>query len=81
MRFGKILLAAAAVSMAATPALAAPANPAASLSVSKSVRAGSSVDGKNEIAGGGIIIAVLAVAAVVAGIIIIADDNDSPDSP
>lgn len=81
MRFGKILLAAAAVSMAATPALAAPANPAASLSVSKSVRAGSSANGKSELAGGGVIIAVLAVAAVIAGIVVIADDDDSPDSP
>jgi SNF family Na+-dependent transporter len=77
MRFGKILLAAAAVSMAATPALA---NPASSLSVSNSVRTGSSAGKKSELAGGGIIIAVLAVAAVVAGIVIIADDNDKADS-
>jgi len=80
MRFGKILLAAAAVSMVATPALAAPANPAASLSVSKSVRAGSATNSKNKLAGGGVIIAVLAAAAVIAGIVVIADDNDKADS-
>jgi hypothetical protein len=81
MRFGKSLLAAAAISMAATPALAAPANVAASLSVAQSARVGSATSQKNELAGGGIVIAVLAVAAVIAGIVIIADDNDSPDSP
>ena len=80
MRFGKILLAAAAVSMVATPALAAPANPAASLSVSKSVRAGSATNGKSKMAQGGIIIAVLAAAAVIAGIVVIADDNGKSDS-
>ncbi|WP_447407077.1 hypothetical protein, partial [Clostridium perfringens] len=59
------------------PAAAAPANPAASLSVAKSVRTGSVSGKKNELAGGGIIVAVIAAAAVVAGIIIVADSSDS----
>ena len=75
MRLGKYLMAAAAATMAVAPAVAAPANPAASLSVAKSVRAGSVSGKKNELAGGGILIAVLAVAAVAAGIVVVADDN------
>ncbi len=81
MRLGKYLMAAAAATMAVAPAMAAPANPATSLSVAKSARAGTTTAKKNELAGGGIIIAIIAAAAVVAGIIIVADNNDSPDSP
>jgi SNF family Na+-dependent transporter len=76
MKFAKSFVAVAALSMVAAPAMAA-SNPAASLSVSKSVRASSASGKKNELAGGGIIVAVLAAAAVVAGIVIIADDNSS----
>lgn len=79
MRFGKYLVAAAAASMAIAPAFAAPVNPASSLSVAKSVRAGSA-SGKQKLEGSGIVIAVVAAAAVVAGIIIIADDNNDSDS-
>lgn len=75
MRLGKYLMAAAAATMAVAPAVAAPANPAASLSVAKSVRTGSVSGKKNELAGGGILIAVLAVAAVAAGIVVVADDS------
>ncbi len=75
MRLGKYLMAAAAATMAVAPAVAAPANPAASLSVAKSVRTGAVSGKKNELAGGGILIAVLAVAAVAAGIVVVADDN------
>jgi hypothetical protein len=71
MRLGKYLMAAAAATMAVAPAVAAPA----SLSVAKSVRTGSVSGKKNELAGGGILIAVLAVAAVAAGIVVVADDN------
>lgn len=80
MRLGQYLLAAAAASMAVAPAMAAPVG-AANLSVSKSVRAGSTTANKDDLAGGGIIIAILAAAAVIVGIVIIADNNDSPDSP
>jgi len=77
MRLGKYILTAAAATMAVAPAMAAPANSAASLSVSKSVRTGSASAKKNELAGGGIIVAVLAAAAVVAGIVIVADSDDN----
>ena len=80
LRLGKYLLTAAAATMAVAPAVAAPANSAASLSVSKSVRAGSVSAKKNNVAGGGIIVAVLAAAAVVAGIVIVADNDDDSDS-
>ena len=77
MRLGKYLMAAAAATMAVAPAVAAPANPAASLSVAQSVRTGSVSGKKNELAGGGILIAVLAAAAVAAGIVVVASDNSS----
>jgi hypothetical protein len=80
MRLGKYLLTAAAATMAVAPAMAAPVNSAASLSVSKSVRTGSVSAKKNEVAGGGIIVAVLAAAAVVGGIVIVADNDDDSDS-
>jgi hypothetical protein len=80
MRLGKYLAAVAAVTMTVAPAVAAPANPAASLSVSKSVRTGSASAKKNELAGGGVIIALVAAAAVIAGIVVVADSDDSPDS-
>lgn len=80
MRVAKFLMAAAVATMAVAPAVAAPVNPAASLSVAKSVRAGTSVDKKNDLFGGGIV-AILAIAAIVAGIIVVVDNNDdTPDS-
>ena len=78
MRLGKFAAAVAAVSMAAAPALAAPANPAASLSVSKSVRAASPSAKANKLHGTGVVIAVLAVAAVIAGIVAASTDSKSP---
>lgn len=79
MRLNKFMLAAAVVSMTASPVLAA--NPAASLSVAPaSARAGAD-KGNSELAGGGFLVAAIAAAAVIAGIIIIADNNDDPDSP
>ena len=77
MTISKTLALGAALSLVSAPALAATANPAAKLSVAKSVRATSPSGKKSELAGGGIIVAIIAAAAVVAGIIIIADDNDS----
>ncbi len=80
MRLGKFFAAVAAASMAFAPAMAAPTNPAASLSVSKSVRAGAS-KGKGDsllgATGGGAIVAVLAAAAVIAGIVVVATDNNN----
>ncbi len=80
MRLGNYIMAAAAATMAVAPAMAAPVNPAASLSVSKSVRAGSTSAKKNELAGGGIIIALIAAAAVVAGIVVVASNDSNADS-
>lgn len=79
MQMSKFLMAVSAISMAAAPALAAPVNPAASLSIgSKSVRAGSH-HGKSQFTSG-ILIAVLAVVAVGAGIAVVASDDDDSDS-
>ena len=80
MKLSKYLLAAAAASMSVAPAMADPANPAASLSVAKSVRVGSASAKSNDLVGGGIFIAVLAAAAVIVGIVIVADSDDEPDS-
>ena len=81
MRLGKYLTVAAAAMMAAAPAMATPTNPAASLSVSKSVRTGSASAKKSDLAGGGgFVVAIIAVIAVIAGIIVVADSDDTPDS-
>ena len=73
MKFRNLVAATAALSLAATPAIAEAAFD----------RAAAPVKGENDLEGGsGIIIAVLAAAAVIAGIIIATDDgNDDPVSP
>ena len=81
MRLGKYLMAAAAATMAVAPAMAAPANPAASLSVTKSARAGSPTAKTNDLAGGGFFVAIIAAVAVIVGIIIVANEDDEPNSP
>ncbi|RZL23004.1 MAG: hypothetical protein EOP64_08055 [Sphingomonas sp.] len=70
----------AATALVAAPVVAAPAPTTANLSVSKSVRTGAVSGAKNEIAGGGIIVAILAVVAIGAGIYILADSDDDADS-
>jgi hypothetical protein len=80
MRIAKYIMTAAAATLAATPVLAAPANPAASLSVAQSARVGTPSTKADKASGGGIIVAVLAAAAVIAGIIVIADSDDNADS-
>ena len=77
MRIAKYLGAIAALSMATAPALAAPANPAASLSVAKSVRAASPTKSANKLHGAGIFLAAAAAVAVVVAVVLIADDNKS----
>lgn len=77
MRLGKYLVAAAAVSMTVAPAMAA--NPAASLSVSKSVRASAPTAKGNKLAGGGILAALIAAGVVAIGVVAIVKD-DSADS-
>lgn len=84
MTVSKVLAAAAAASLMAAPALAAPVNPAASLSVVKSVRASTPVGKASQLNGGlfggGGFIAVIAVVAVIVGIVLVADDNNSNPS-
>ncbi|WP_267396959.1 MULTISPECIES: hypothetical protein [unclassified Sphingomonas] len=72
----KYLAAVAATALVATPVVAAPAKPAANLSVSKSVRASAPSAQKSKIGGGSALIAVLAAAAVGAGIYVAVDKND-----
>lgn len=76
MRLTKVLLASVALSVTATPVLAA-AKPAVQ---AVSQRAGAPVAKSEKALGGGVIVAVLAAAAVIAGIIIVADDDDDDDS-
>jgi hypothetical protein len=72
---GKAATAVAVLSLAASPALAAPA--ASKLSL----RASTESDKSEGLIGGAPIIAILGVAAIVAGGVIIAtEDDDSPDS-
>lgn len=80
MRLGKYLMAAAAATMAVAPAVAAPANPAAGLSVAKSARAGSKATNQSDLAGGGFIVAIIAGVLVIVGIVVVADEDDSPRS-
>ena len=73
----KYLAALAATALTAAPVVAAPANPAASLSLSKSVRTGATAHKKSDLAGGGLLIAILASVAVVVGIVVVADGGNS----
>lgn len=86
MRLSKILLAFAGTSIAAMPiaASAATVNPAAKLSISKSVPAAARVAAKRGDAkaeGEGVIVLVLAGAAVVAGVVAATSGDSSPSSP
>lgn len=78
MKFTSLLAATASLTMMAAPALAAPTNPAASLSVS---RAATPSAKKSDLAGPGSVVALVLAAAIVAGGIYIAvDDDDNSDS-
>ncbi len=74
-----ILAGAAALSLIATPALAATANPAASLSVAQS-RAATPSAKKSELAGAGIFAAIIAAGVAAIGVIAIVNDDDDSDS-
>ncbi len=76
MRIKMMTAAVAAMAMTATPVLAAPANPAASLSVAKSVRASTATTKNNELAGAGLFGIVIAAGIVAIGVIAIVNDND-----
>lgn len=64
------------LSLAAVPALAVPATPASKLSL----RAATQSKDKSDLAGAPII-ALIGVVAIVAGGVIIATEDDNPDSP
>jgi hypothetical protein len=79
--FKTVIGAATALSLATVPAMASAAtNPAASLSVSKSVRASAPAANKNQAAGGGAILAIAIVAGIVAIGVIAATKDDLPAS-
>jgi len=73
MKMTKMIAACAMLAMVSSPALAAPANPAAKLSLSPQVRAGASVKGASKLADGpttitALFLGGLAIAAVVLAI-------------
>lgn len=67
MKIRTIAMAAAALSLAASPAIAEAAFD----------RASAPIEGESEVQGSGILLAVLAAAAVIGGIVVIADDSNS----
>lgn len=77
MKMSKLLAAAAVVSLATAPAIAAQPNPAAKLSIANSPRVASNAKGKNHLAGTGLIVALVVGAAITAGIIVAATDKSS----
>lgn len=72
----KLLTAAAVASLAATPVLASPAS---SLSLSKA-RAATKGKKSNEMAGA-VVVGILATVALVGGAVVLANSDDTPDSP
>lgn len=79
MRLAKMMMAVAACSLAASPALAASSASKLSISNSSAVRA-SSETGKSNEAVGGFLIPLLAVVAIIGGVIVAVDGDDEPDS-
>lgn len=70
----KLLTAAAVVTMAASPVVAAPAS---KLSLSRAATAGE----KNSELAPAVLIGVLATVAIIGGAVVLADNDDDPDSP
>lgn len=70
--YAKTLMTAAAATMTVAPAMAAPANPAAPLSVAKSVRADAAVAKDSKLGGenGGLVIALAVGVAIIVAIIV-----------
>ena len=76
MKIAKLMAAAVAASMSVAPAVAAPTNPAASLSVANSIRAGSTISKSNGLTGVSTIPLIIG-AVIVAGLaFLIIDDED-----
>lgn len=84
MKFGRYLAAAAAASLSIAPATAASFNPAASMSLGKSIRAGSSSTHGDDLlaSGGGFLIALIIVAGIGTGLgLSVGNDGSAPTSP
>lgn len=84
MKMSRYLMAVAAATMAVAPAVAAPANPAASLSVAKSLRASTATIKGNRLGGenGGLFLALAAGVAIIAAVIIVGSEGSKdPVSP
>lgn len=79
MRLAKMMMAAAAVSLAVSPAIASTAASKLSLSSADAVRA-STASGKSNQDAGGFLIPLLAVVAVIGGVLVLIDEDDTPDS-
>ena len=78
MRLSNFVAATAALSMIAIPAFAAPANPAAKLSLNKDTRAGANVKNGSRAKGGSpLIYAALGVAVVVVAAVALGSKSDS----
>ena len=84
MNIKSLTMATAGLAMIAAPvaASAAPANSASSLSLSKSVRAGTATKGKSNLAEGASVIPLVIGAAVIAGVayLVIDHEDDNSDS-
>jgi len=76
MRLAKFFSAVAVASLATAPVIAAPVAPATKLSL----RASTGAKESNELAPA-ILIGVLAIAAIAGGVVVVADNDDEPDSP
>jgi hypothetical protein len=78
MRMKFLTAAATTLSLLAAPAMAA--NPAASLSVAKSARAGAPAAKKSELAGAGLFGAIIAAGVVAIGVVAIVNSEEDDDS-
>jgi hypothetical protein len=63
--------------MVATPVMAAPINPAASLSLDTAPRASTHVKHSNDLIGGALIIALIAGAGAIAAVVVVATNNST----
>jgi hypothetical protein len=81
MNIKSLTMATAGLAMIAAPvaAIAAPANSASSLSVTKSVRAGTAANGKSKLAGGASIVPIIIGVGLVAGVAYLVIDHEDKD--
>jgi proline racemase len=81
MNIKSLTMATAGLAMIAAPvaAIAAPANSASSLSVTKSVRAGTAANGKSKLAGRASIVPIIIGVGLVAGVAYLVIDHEDKD--